>query len=352
MTAPGASPIEPWRATCVQIDCRFVTGAQDRAAGWEIIATNIEHAVRAIDTVFERGHRDTRLIVIPELAFQGLPMGESVAEWIERACYAVPGEITHPIQAKAREHGIYIGANQFEVDPLWPGRFFNCSYLVDPAGEIVLKYRRVYTAQWPSPHDFLDAYLERHGVEGLFPVAETELGRIALMPCAEVTVPEAARAFMLRGAEVLLHTTNEHPDQRFDLMKPARAAENMMYLVSTNVAVNHFPARGDHEPCGAREPRGGSAIFDYRGRELSSHRSSDESIDVSALIDVEALRAARSDPGMENQLARLRFEAYRPLYRDAVFYPANRFADRPMAHADEALSVTEEALARRARDGW
>jgi hypothetical protein len=52
---------------------------------------------------------------------------------------------------------------------------------------------------------------------------------------------------------------------------------------------------------------------------------------------------------MENQLARLRFEAYWPLYRDAVFYPANRFADRPMAHADEALAVTEEALARRAR---
>ena len=123
------------------------------------------------------------------MAFQGLPKAESVEQWIERACYPIPGPISEPLQTKAREYGIYFGANQFEVDPAWPGRFLATSYLINPQGEIILKYRRIYTAPWPSPDDFLDAYLEQMGVEGMFPVADTELGKIAIYPCGELIVP-------------------------------------------------------------------------------------------------------------------------------------------------------------------
>ena len=65
----------------------------------------------------------------------------------------MPGEITAPFQAKAAELGIYIGGNQFEADPEWPLRHFNTSWLIDPAGQVILRYRRIHTAQWVSPHD-------------------------------------------------------------------------------------------------------------------------------------------------------------------------------------------------------
>jgi predicted amidohydrolase len=43
----------------------------------------------------------------------------------------------------------------------------------------------------------------------MLPVADSGLGRIGMVAWGEVLVPESARVPMLRGAEVLLHPTNE-----------------------------------------------------------------------------------------------------------------------------------------------
>src|SRR5262245_14305571 len=82
----------------------------------------------------------------------------------------------------------------------------------------------------------MDAYLNRYGLEGVFPLAETELARLALLPCGELAVPEAARAFMLRSAEVLVHPTNEPFSVLQETSKVTRPAENMMFLLSANIA--------------------------------------------------------------------------------------------------------------------
>ena len=70
--------------------------------------------------------------------------------------------ITEPLQELARRRRIYIGGHQFESDPEWPGRYFNTCFLIDPEGTVILRYRRVNTAAFPSPHDFMDAYLARY----------------------------------------------------------------------------------------------------------------------------------------------------------------------------------------------
>jgi predicted amidohydrolase len=339
-------PITPWRATCIQMPSRVVTGSAGRAEAWEIVQQNLATAERMIDRALaDPETSDSRLLLLPELGLQGPPLRENVPEWIELAAATLPGEISAPLQAKAREYGIYIGANQFEYDPEWPGRHFNCSFLIEPHGEIILRYRRIYTAQWPSPHDIMDAYLERYGLEGTFPVVETELGRIAMFPCGEVSAPEAARMFMLRGAEILLHPDNGSTSPAGDALNVARAYENMLFFVSTNVAGPIGFAQGG-------KPLGGhSMIVDFDGNVLASELGSEPSTRATAVLNVEALRTARRDLTMRNRLLRSRFEIYRQVYEQALFYPANSFAERPMIDWRETVPVAEAALRNMIRHG-
>jgi predicted amidohydrolase len=327
-----------WRATCIQMVSQPAFRATSATDAEAVIQSNVAHGLDLLSQVMAAAP-DTRLGLFPEFAFQGPPRSESVAEWIGKGARPLPGPISRPLQDKARDYGIYIGANQFETDPEWPGRFFNCCFLIAPSGEVVLRYRRIYTAQWPSPHDFMDQYLTRYGLDGTFPVVETELGKIAMYPCGEVMVPEASRMFMLRGAEVLLHPDNGANSPAGEAAKATRAAENMMYFVSCNVAGPIGFSDG-----GQREG-GGSCVFDFDGRQLAYAPSAAESLAVSAVIDIGALRAARRDPTMRNRLVRTRFEIYRPLYDQAVFYPANQFAEVPMPRWESTAPVVEQALA-------
>ncbi len=329
--------IKPWRATCIQMKSRIAAKAPDRAAAWSIIADNLDRAVGMIGAAC-RGADAPDLVVLPEFAFQGPPHGGTVREWIENACYPIPGPITAPLQAIAIEHGIYVAGNQFERDETWPGRFFNCCFLIDSKGEVILRFRRINTASWPSPHDFMDAYIAHHGLEGTFPVVDTELGRLAMMACGEIAVPEVARVFMMRGAEVILHPTNEDRSPAQEAAKVARAAENMLYLASANVA-GGIGFSADGSVLGGR-----SHIIDYRGRTLAFEGGAEESTGVSAMIDIEALRAARRDTGMGNSLLRARWEMYRPFFGRAAVYPANQFLDKPMTDVALTKPLAEAAL--------
>ncbi len=193
--------IEPWRATSVQTRSIIGVKAPDRAGAWDIINANIDHVVGLIDAT-TRSDAPPKLVVLPEFAMQGPPHGMAAADWIEFACCTIPGPITAPLQRLARERQIYIGGHQFENDPEWPGRYFNSCFLIDPAGTVILRYRRINTAAFPSPHDFMDAYCAKYSAPEMFPVVETPLGRLAMIPCGEINVPEVARVLMMQGAEV------------------------------------------------------------------------------------------------------------------------------------------------------
>src|SRR6266511_1738919 len=235
--------IQPWRATCIQTRSKLAVKATDRTGAWATINENIARVIGLIEAATRRPN-PANLVVLPEFSLQGPPHGLPAAEWIEKACCPVPGPITEPLQKLASERRIYIGAHQFESDPEWPGRYFNTSFLIDPTGAVILRYRRVNTAAFPSPHDFMDAYLARYSMAEIFPVADTELGRLALIPCGEINVPEVARVLMMQGAEVILHSTNsprrpapEASDFRGTAPCPAGAP------ISSTILAGHWPTR-------------------------------------------------------------------------------------------------------------
>lgn len=322
--------IEPWRASCIQTVSKLAVTAPDRDGAWSIIDGNVAHAVALIEAAIAAAD-PPRLVVLPEFAFQGPPHGLPAADWIAKACCGVPGRITAPLQELARRRRIYVAAHQFEIDAEWPGRYFNSCFLIDPAGAVILRYRRINTAAFPSPHDFMDAYLARYSITEVFPVVDTPLGRLAMIPCGEINVPEVARVMMMQGAEVILHPTNSPRRAAQEAAKVVRAAENMVFVVSANVA-GGIGFSLDGSVLGGR-----SHIIDYLGRTLAYEDGAEETTAVSALIDVEALRAARTkDTGTANPLLRARWEMYRPFFESASFYPPNAFLQSPMTDAASA----------------
>jgi len=331
-------PIAPWRATCIQMLSERATQAANDADAKILLERNVKRLVDHIRAACD-GPDKPDLVVFPEFAMQGPPLGMGVSDWIRRACSSIPGPLTEPLQSLAAELGIFIAGNLFEAPPEWAGRYFNSSFLIDHKGDIILNYRRVNTAAFPSVHDFMSDYLEVTHPDQVFPVVDTELGRLAIIPCGEISVPEVARVMMMQGAEVILHPTNSKRTEAQEAAKLTRVAENMVYLVSANVAgpIGFSP---DNSILGGR-----SQILDHHGNTLAYQDDPAESIGVSAMIDVEVLRRdRRTDTGLSNPLLRARYEMYVPYYATARFYPPNHFLKAPMTDTSE--TKTAIAMAR------
>lgn len=331
-----AMAIAPWRATCIQMDSKVASNATDREAAWAIIDANLDNAIAKIEAACT-GPNPPRLVVLPEFVFQGPPRAMPASQWMERACAEMPGPITDRLAAVAQKFGIYIAGNHFEVDARWPGRYFNSCFLLSPQGEVIMRYRRINTASWTSPHDIIEEYREAYGEDGVFPVVDTELGRLAIYPCGEVLSPELSRVLMLRGAEVIIHPSNEPANARANAAKVCRAAENMVYLISANIS----GAIGFSDT----ERGGHSQIVDFNGSYIAFEEGDHETVACTAIIDIDALQKARRDTNMGNGLMRTRFEMYRKYYAEADFYPANQLAGKPFETYAELTPIQEKALA-------
>jgi len=66
------------------------------------------------------------------------------------------------------------------------------------------------------------------------PVFETALGRIAILVCFDIRIPEAARTLALKGADLILLPTNWPTGASATLIVPARAAENTVFVAACN----------------------------------------------------------------------------------------------------------------------
>lgn len=333
-------PIQPWYAAAIQMPTEILW-PHPAAEVPAVLAANIVTATTAVREAVAADPRPS-LILLPEYAFSGQPNGGTVAEWLEKGCAPVPGPITAHFAELARELGVYIGGNQFESDPEWPDRFFNTSWLIDPDGEVVLRYRRVHTAMWCSPHDVWDDYLARYGgLDQVWPVVDTPLGRIAMVPCGEIAVPEAVRTVALRGAEVLLHPTWETRTPGQDAAKIVAASGNGMYVVSANVSGSLHGGEVDNRPS-ADEVGSGSQIIAPNGVTLAAE-DAHRPVILKAEIDVESVRSLRANLSMANPLLRLRMETIAATYQGSL-YPPNAFLDLPLREYSQI--ETPAAVAR------
>lgn len=250
---------------------------------------------------------DVKLLAFPEFA-HAAPIYETLDELRDRLAVEIPNEQTDRYAAKAKEHGVWIQSGTFlEVDRRWPRSVFNTTCLIGPDG-LLSRYRKVNPwLPWEvhtSPAD-LPGY-----DEPMFPVVETEIGRIGAAICYDWLFPEAIRALALGGAEVLVRVSAymdpwgaTPPMDWWTLFNRARAVENLAYVVAANQgagASNYPPFTWP----------GGSMVVDFDGRILAQADPGPGEKIVVAPIDLDALRAERARRSGHQMLSHLRLHAY------------------------------------------
>jgi len=315
-----SEPIPNWTAICMQVLANVASVSNSREEARHMIATRLDHwqhLIAEMDAPLGR-----RLLLFPEFALTSSPQRETTEAWIDKACLAIPGPEIERVQKWASQYKTYIAMHAYTTIPTFPGRFFNSAILIDPAGDILLISHRIHTGIAASPHDMLKEFLDKLGIDGLFPVAKTERGQIGMVNSTDLVWPEVPRALTLRGAEVLLHPTSETPANKvqFDYVRRARAVENMLYVVSCNIAGSAAsPATLTGK---AAELPAVSRIFDLDGKVVAESPEG-ESTQCRGSINVADVRRRRSDPKGLNFIAGLRVETFRDIYDNTHIYPAN-----------------------------
>jgi predicted amidohydrolase len=312
------NPVTSYYALALQLTCRAINRAADRVDARTMMRDSIDHIAEQIASSIRFIGPDCRLVVLPEYFLTGFPMGESVKDWADKAALEMDGPEYKQLGLLAQDNRTYLAGNAYELDPNFPDLYFQTCFVIDPSGELVLRYRRLNSVMTPTPHDVWDKYLAIYGIDGVFPVARTEIGNLGAVASDEILFPEVARCLAVRGAEILLHPTSEAAAESSpkSIAKRARAIENSVYVVSANSA----GIEGTAIPKDSTD--GGSKIIDYRGLVIVE-TGPGESMAAFGEIDLDALRRFRRRPGMTNMLARQRFEAYAAIYSSTSFHPPN-----------------------------
>lgn len=315
-------------AAACQIDRPNPKHRSEIAARTSIMLTMAERAI-----VGYRPFGDVRLLAFPEFG-HAAPVYETAAELHDKLAVPIPNEHTDRYTEFCKRFRCFIQTGSFlESDTRFPGHVFNTTCLISADG-ILFKYRKVNPwIPWEvhtSPHDIVDF------PDPLFPVADTEIGRIGAAICYDWLFPEAIRELALGGAEVLVRVSAymdpwgaTPPMDWWTVVNRCRALENLAYVVASNQA-----ASLDNYPPFSWP--GGSMIVDFEGRILAQADPGPGEKIVVAAIDIAALRAERERRAGHQMLGHLRTEAY-PRQRRPIF---------PRAGTVPTLARNEAAIAK------
>ena len=250
-----------------------------------------------------------KLMVGPEEALWGKP-SRSTRELHDKHAIEIPGPEMERLIEKAKEYDCYISPGSFiERDSESSAHLiFNTQVLVGPTG-VLYRYRKVHP-WWPletsvSPHDLLEAGYDTQKYP-LFPVVETEIGRLGGFICYDALFPEVARQLAFNGCEVFLGSSawmdpfGRPPLDYWTLCCRVRSIENMAYGVYVGSGV---------PPAPQIPASGGSFIADYEGRILAQSLGPGETMTY-ATLDIDALRDHRLHDRANNVLSNVRLGAF------------------------------------------
>lgn len=192
---------------------------------------NVEKMCSFIKETMEKNPK-TELIIFPELITSGYECGKDFQTLAE----TVPdGQSMKAIGQLAKQYKVHIVYGFPERDADKRDVLYNSAVLIDDAGEVKGVYRKVHL--FASEKEFFRAGCS-------YPVFNTSIGKLGIMICWDTAFPEVARSLALKGADLLVVSTNwEKPyltsvvtknQQDWDLVTRARALDNCMYLVSAN----------------------------------------------------------------------------------------------------------------------
>lgn len=144
----------------------------------------------------------------------------------------------------------------------------------------------------------------------MFPVADTEIGRLGAAICYDWLFPESIRQLAFNGAEVLIRVSAymdpwgaTAPMDWWTVINRSRAIENTAYVLASNQGATLSGYAPFSWP-------GGSMAVDYDGRILAQADAGPGEKVVVAPIDIEALRRERARRLGHDMRGHLRSEAH------------------------------------------
>jgi 5-aminopentanamidase len=210
------------------------------------------------------------LLVLPECAIPGY-MFDSAEEALPYA-EEISGPTTEAFERECARLGVHAVCGLLERDG---DTIHNAAILVGPDG-LIGSYRKTHL-----PFLGVDRFVTP-GDE--FAVFDTAIGKIGVIICYDLRFPEVTRTLALKGADIVCLPTNFPMAAKLqcDVIAPARAAENRVYLLVAN--------RVGKERWG--EFCGWSQIVDPFGKRLAEAGETEEALLVA---DVELEKARDKD---------------------------------------------------------
>lgn len=192
----------------------------------QVVEANIARCIDFVRRcVAETG---AELVVLPESATTGFTPdcpGENLWDLVSE----LPGPMTEPFQAIARELGIVLCVGTYERGPE-PGIVYNASVLINTDGALLGIYRKTHPfcteavsgGGWVTPGDTVT-------------VCDTAIGRIGMIICFDGDYPELSRIQAVQGAEIICRPSALlRSADIWELTSRARAYDNHVFVIGAN----------------------------------------------------------------------------------------------------------------------
>lgn len=206
-----------------------------------------------LETIETAVRQKTDVILLPE-GITVIGTGKTYADVAE----TIPGPTTTRLGELARKRSSYVAAGIYEREG---SVIYNTAVLLDRAGQIAGKYRKVYLPR---------EEIERGLTPGSdYPVFQTDFGKVGLMICYDVFFADPARALASQGADVILMPI-WGGDQT---LGKARAIENKVFLAASGYDYPTYIMDPEGEILSMAQERGTAAIatIDLNKRYLHPH---------------------------------------------------------------------------------
>lgn len=157
---------------------------------------NLKSSIALIQKAAKGG---AKIICLPEL-YRSRYFPQAERAKARHIAETIPGESTAAFSALAKRLGVVIIAPIFELSG---SRFYNSVAVIDANGKLLDRYRKIHI-----PHDplFYEKNYFEPGNLG-YKVFRTRFADFSVLICYDQWFPEAARASVLAGAQILFYPT-------------------------------------------------------------------------------------------------------------------------------------------------
>ena len=258
--------------------------------------------IRTVEKLIRASAKDGAEVILPPELFQGPYFCKrEETRWFAGAYPYREHPVVTTLAPLARELGVVLPLSIYEKAGQ---EYYNSLVMVDADGAVMGLYRKSHIPDGPG---YEEKFYFRGGDTG-FKVWPTKVGRIGVGICWDQWFPEAARAMMLMGAEVLLYPTaiGSEPENPALDTQPRWRRAMIGHSVSNVVPVVAANRVGDEE---GQVFYGSSFITNEGGDFLAEMNRTDEGF-IAASIEPDRIAELRAGWGFFRDR---RTDLYRPM---------------------------------------